>query len=102
MQTSKYDSRLRYFLKLAGFGVFRWQRTADHNETFTTAMKGHFVVTVWEDKVRRYFRQQSPDGQDQLLVTSDDSDVVDAIFSQAKRQAFNLYGATAPIGRFDS
>ena len=102
MQTSKHDSQLRYFLKLTRFGMFRWKRTADHNETFTTAMKGHFVVTVWEDKVRRYFRQESPDGQAQLLVTSADSDVVDAIFSQAKSQAFNLYGAAAPIGRLDS
>ncbi len=102
MQTSKHDSQLRYFLKLTRFGMFRWKRTADHNETFTTAMKGHFVVTVWEDKARRYFRQESPDGQAQLLVTSADSDVVDAIFSQAKSQAFNLYGAAAPIGRLDS
>lgn len=102
MPTSKHDSLLRYFLKLTRFGVIRWKRTADHNETFTTAMKGLFVVTVWEDKVRRYFRQESPDGQAPLLVTSADSDVVDAIFSQAKSRAFNLYGATAQIGRLDS
>jgi hypothetical protein len=102
MQTSKHDSQLQYFLKLTRFGVFSWKRTADHNETFTTAMKGHFVITVWEDKMRRYFRQESPNGQAQLLVTSADSDVVDAIFLQAKSQAFNLYGASALIGRLDS
>ena len=102
MQTSEHDSQLRYFLKVTRFGVFKWKRTADHNETLTTSMKGHFVVTVWEDKVRRYFRQESPDGQVQLSVTSADSEVVDAIFSQAKSQACNLYGATAPIGRLDS
>lgn len=98
----KHDSQLQYFLKLTRFGVFRWKRTADHNETFTTAMKGHFVITVWEDKVRRYFKQESLDEQAQLLVTSADSDVVDAIFLQAKSQAFNLYRASAPIGRLDS
>jgi hypothetical protein len=108
MQTSNHDSLLRYSLKLTRFGVLRWKRTADHNETFTTATRGHFVITVWEDNGRRYFRQESSDGFAQLfggsalLVTSDDSDVVDAIFSQAKSQAFNLYGATAPIGRLDS
>jgi hypothetical protein len=58
MPTSKHDSHLRYTLKLTRFGSLRWKRTADHNETFTTAIKGHFVVTVWEDKVGRYFRQE--------------------------------------------
>jgi hypothetical protein len=91
-------------LTLAGgsFGVLRWKRTADHNATFTTAMRGHFVVTVGEDKVGRHFRLESSDGQTQLLVTGADSDIVDAIFSQPKRRGFNLYGATAPVGRLDS
>ena len=102
MQTSKHDSQLRYLLKLTRFGVFRWKRTADHNETFTTAMKGHFVITVWEDKGRRYFRQESPDGQAHLLVTTADSEVVDALFSEVRSKAFNLYGAIAQIGRLDS
>ena len=101
MQTSKHDSLLLYHLKLTRFGLFRWKRTADHNETFTASMKGRFVITVWEDKVRQYFRLEDPDGQI-LLVSSADSDVVKAIFSKVKSQAFNLYGATAQIGRLDS
>ena len=102
MQTSDHGSQLRYFLKLTRFGVLRWKRTPDHYVTFTTAMKGHFVVTVWEDKMTRHFKMESPDGQTQLSVTSAENDVVDAIFSQAKSRAFNLYAATAPIGRLDS
>jgi len=102
MPTSRHDSQLRYVLKLTRFGVFRWKRTADHDETFTTAMKGHFVITVWENKARRYFRMENLDGQAQLLVTSTESEVVDAVFSQAKSQAFNLYGAVPQIGRLDS
>jgi hypothetical protein len=50
MPTSKHDSKVRYLLKLTRFGAVRWKRTADHNETFTTAMKDIFVATVWEDK----------------------------------------------------
>jgi hypothetical protein len=102
MPTSKHDSQLRYLLKGTRFGVVKWRRTADHNETFTTARKDIFVATVWEDSVRRYFRLESPDGQAQILVTSADSDVVDAIFSEAKSKAFNLYRAIAKIGRLDS
>lgn len=102
MQTSKHDSQLRYLLKLTRFGVFRWKRTADHNETFTTAMKGHLVITVWEDKGRRYFRQESPDGQAQLSVTTADSEVVDALLSEVRSKAFNLYAAIAQISRLDS
>ena len=102
MLTSQHDSLLKYILKLIRFGVVGWNRTADHNETFTTARKGLFVATVWEDSVGRHFRLESPDGQAQLLVTSADSEVVDALFSEAKSKAFNLYGAIAQIGRFDS
>lgn len=102
MPTSKHDSHLRYTLKLTRFGSLRWKRTADHNETFTTAIKGHFVVTVWEDKVGRYFRQESTDGQAQVLVTSADSEVVDALFSEVRSKAFNLFGSIAQIGRLDS
>jgi hypothetical protein len=102
MPTSKHDSQLRYLLKLTRFGVVKWRRTADHNETFAAARKDIFVATVWEDSVRRYFRLESPDGQAQVLVTSADSDVVDALFSEAKSKAFNLYPAIAKIGRLDS
>jgi hypothetical protein len=100
MPTSQHDSQLRHILKLLG-GV-RWKRTADHKETFTTELKDHFLFTVWEDKERRYFRMESPDGQTQLLVTSADSEVVDALFSKAKSNAFNLYAAIARIRRLDS
>jgi hypothetical protein len=102
MPTSEHDSQLRYILKLTRFGAVRWKRTADHNETFVTAMKNIFVATVWEDRVRRYFEMQSPDGQVQRLLTSADSDVVDALFSEVRSKAFNLYGAIRQIGRLDS
>jgi hypothetical protein len=102
MPTSKHDSQLRYLLKLTRFGVIKWRRTADRNETFTTARKDIFVATVWEDSVRRYFRLESPDGQAQVLATSAESDVVDALFSEAKSKAFNLYPAIAQVGRLDS
>ena len=103
MPTSKHDSHLRYVLKLTSFGSLRWKRTADHNVTFTTAIEGHFVVTVWEDKVGRYFEQESNDRQAQvLLVTSADSDVVNELFSEVRSKAFNLYGTIAQIGRLDS
>jgi hypothetical protein len=36
------------------------------------------------------------------LVTSADSEVVDALFSEVKSKAFNLFGAIAQIGRLDS
>ena len=102
MPTSQHDSQLRYILKLTRFGAVRWKRTADHNETFTTAMKDIFVATVWEDSVRRYFRLESPDGQVQVLVNSVDNEVVDALFSELRSKAFNLHGAIAQIGRLDS
>src|SRR5258708_6192175 len=50
MPTSKHDSQLRYILKLTRFGVVKWRRPADHNETFTAARKDIFVATVWEDR----------------------------------------------------
>ncbi len=101
MPTSQHDSQLRYILKLTRFGAVRWKRTADHNETFTTAMKDIFVATVWEDSVRRYFRLESSDGQVQVLVTSADNEVVD-VFSEVRGKAFDLRGAIAQIGRLDS
>jgi hypothetical protein len=114
MPTSEQDSQLRSILKLTRFGAVRWKRTADHNETFTTAMKDIFVATVWGDSVRRYFRLvwgdsvrrycglEIPNEQAQLLVTSADSEVVDALFSEAKSKAFNLYRAIAQLRRLDS
>jgi hypothetical protein len=88
--------QLQYLLKLTGFGVVNWKRTADYNDTFTTAMKGFFVATVWEDSLRRYFRLVSSDGN-QVSATSADSDVVDALYSEAKRMAFNVDKAIADI-----
>ena len=102
MPPSKHDSQLRYILKLTMSGVVRWKRNTDHNETFVTAMQSIFVATVWEDRVRRYFKMQSPDGQGQLLVTSADGEVVGALFSAVRSKAFNLYRAIAQIGRLDS
>jgi hypothetical protein len=101
MPTSKHDSKVRYLLKLTRFGAVRWKRTADHNETFTTAMKDTFVATVWEDSMRRYLRLESPNGT-QVSVTSADTEVVDALFSEVRSKAFNLFGAIAQIGRLDS
>ena len=102
MPTSKHDTQLRYLLKLTRFGVIKWRRTADRNETFQAARKEIFVATVWEDSLRRYFRLESPDGQVQVLATSADRDVVDALFSEAKSRAFDLYRIIAKIGRLDS
>jgi hypothetical protein len=89
--------QLQYLLKLTRFGVVLWKRTADHNETFTTAMKGLFVATVWEDSLRRYFRLVSSEGETRILATSADSDVVDALYSEAKKKAFNVDKAIADI-----
>jgi hypothetical protein len=102
MPSSQHESRLRYMLKLTRFGAVRWRRTADHNEAFTTAMKGIFVATIWEDRASRYFRLTSPDGQLQGLVTSADSEVVDELFAEVRSKAFYLYGAIGQIGRLDS
>ncbi len=91
------QSRLQYLLKLTSFGVVGWKRTADHNETFTTSMKGLFFATIWEDSQRRYFRLVNRDGQTEIVATSADSDAVDALYSEAKRRAFNLDKAIADI-----
>lgn len=105
MQISKGDPRLQrqlqsqllYLLKLTKFGVVRWKRTADRAETFSTAVKGHFVVTVWEDTLRRYLKLANIEGQIQVAASSADSDLVDALYSEAKRRAFNLEKAIADI-----
>jgi hypothetical protein len=89
--------QLQYLLKLTRFGLVSWKRTADPNETFTTAVKGRFVATVWEDSLRRYFRLVSSEGQSQTLATSADSDLVDALYSEARTKAFNVHKAIADI-----
>ncbi len=89
--------QLQYLLKVTRFGVVMWKRTADPNETFTTEMKGSFVATIWEDTLRRYFRLVGSEGQIQILATSADSDVVDALYSEARRKAFNVDKAIADI-----
>lgn len=91
------QSQLQYLLKLTRFGLVRWKRTADPNETFTTAVKDLFVATVWEDSLRRYFRLVSSEGQSQVLATSADSDLVDALFSEARSKAFNVHKAITEI-----
>ncbi len=101
MEPREHGSELRHFLKLTSFGVLRWKRTTDLNLTFTTAMGGQFVVTAWEDKVNRYFKLESLDGKTQLLVTSAESAVVDAIFTLVKDRAFNLHKAIAQLSRLN-
>ena len=53
--------------------------------------------TVVQDSLRRYFRLVSSEGQTRMLATSADSDVVDALYSEAKRKAFNVDKAIADI-----
>lgn len=89
--------QLQSLLKLTSFGLLRWRRTADPNETFTTTMKGHFVATIWEDSRRRYFRLLNGEGRIQVLATSADSDLVDALYAEAKSKAFNVQKAIADI-----
>jgi hypothetical protein len=91
------ENQLQYLLQLTRFGLVSWKRTSDPNETFTTAVKGLFVATVWEDSLRRYFRLVSSEGQIQILATSADSDLVDALYSEARSKAFNLHKAIADI-----
>jgi hypothetical protein len=96
-QPANIATQLQYLLKLTKFGVFRWKRTADRNETFTTTgIHGACVVTVWEEGLWRYFRPQGSDRKIQTLATSADSDVVDALFSEARSRAFDL---TRAIGK---
>ena len=78
--------QLRYLLKLTTCGVVRWRRTAATNEAYTTALKGISVATIWEDSLRRYFSLVSPEGRSQVLATSADCDLVDALFSAARNK----------------
>jgi hypothetical protein len=100
MPTSKDDSQLRYILKLTRFGVLTWKRTADRNETFTTTpFQVNFVATAWEDSLRRYLRIQNVDGKILALATSADTDVLDTLFAEVKRRAFDVNRAIAGIVR---
>jgi hypothetical protein len=97
MPTSEHSHPAEYLLKLTKFGVLRWKRTAGRNETFTTTgVHGACAVTVLEDGLRRCSRPQGSDGKIQTLATSADSDVVDALFSEARSRAFDL---TRAIGK---
>ncbi len=102
MQTSRDVSLLQYFLKGTRAGLVRWKPTAQDDETFTTALKGKYVATVWKDNVRQYFRLESSGEQTLILVTSADSDFVDVLYSEAKRHAFNVDKAIADIIRSGS
>jgi hypothetical protein len=96
MRTSQCDAELKFVLKLTRFGRLQWKRTAAPNQTFTTGMKGLFAVTVWQDSVRRYFRLDSRDGR-AVLATSVDSKLVDSLYEEAQKRAFNLENAIAQI-----
>lgn len=72
------------------------------DETFTTALKGGFVAIISKNNVRQYFKLENSEEQTQILVTSADSDFVDALYSEAKRKAFNGDKAIADIIRSGS
>jgi hypothetical protein len=101
MQTSKYVPLLQYLLKGTRFGLVRWKPTAKV-ETFTTAVKGGYVATVWKNNERQYFKLENSEEQTQILVNSADTDFVDALYSEAKRKAFNVDKAIADIIRSGS
>jgi len=98
MKTSKDVPLLQCLLKGTRFGLVRWRPTAK-DERFTAALKGGYVATVWENNVRQYFKLENSDERTQILVTSADSDFVEALYSQARRKAFNVDKAIADIIR---
>jgi hypothetical protein len=57
------------------------------------------VATVWEDSLRRYLRIQNVEGKLVALATSADTDVLDTLFTEVKRRAFDVNGAIAKIVR---
>jgi hypothetical protein len=61
---------------------------ADHNEIFMTAMKGHFIATVWEDRARRHLSLENGHGHVQILVTSTGCEVVGRVVLSGKRESF--------------
>jgi hypothetical protein len=52
--------------------------------------------------VRQYFKLENREEQTQILVTSTDSDLVDTLYSEAKRKAFNVDKAIAYVIRSGS
>jgi hypothetical protein len=88
-------------LKGTRFGLVRWKPT-EKDETFTTALKGGYVATVWKNDVRQYFKLENREEQTQILVTSTDSDLVDTLYSEAKRKTFNVDKAIAYVIRSGS
>jgi hypothetical protein len=50
-------------LKGTRFGLVRWKPT-EKDETFTTALKGGYVATVWKNDVRQIFKTGEPRGAD--------------------------------------
>jgi hypothetical protein len=46
--------------------MVRWKPT-EKDETFTTALKGGFVATVWKNDVRQYFKLENREEQTQIL-----------------------------------
>jgi hypothetical protein len=96
-QQRQLQNQLQYILKLTCFGLVTWKRTADPNETFTTSFRGLFVATVWEDTRRKYLRLVSSKEQSHLLATSADSDLVNVLYSEVRRRAFNVHKAITDI-----
>jgi hypothetical protein len=96
MRTSN-DVSLRSLLKGTRYGLVRWKRAANDHERFATAPMGGYVATVWQDNLGQYYRLENSEGQTQILVTSAENDVVAALFSEAKKRAFNLDRAITDI-----
>jgi hypothetical protein len=65
-------------------------------------LKVGYVATVWKNNLRHYFKLENGKERTQILVTSADSDFVDALYSEAKRKAFNVDKAIADIIRSGS
>jgi hypothetical protein len=101
MQTNKDAPLLRCLLKGTRFGLVRWKPT-EKDEAFTTALKGGYVATVWKNDVSQYFKLENREEQTQILVTSADSDLVETLYSETKRKAFNVDKAIACIIRSGS
>jgi hypothetical protein len=93
LQTSKDPHLLKLLLKGTRFGLVNWKRTAGNGEKFTAALRGGYVATVWKDNVRQYCRLESSAEQSQTLVSSDDSEFVEALCSEVKRNSFSVHRA---------
>lgn len=93
MQTSKDRPLLQLLLKGTRFGLVNWKRTSGNGEEFMAALRGGYVATVWKDNVRQYCRLESSAEQSQILVSSDDSEFVEALYTEVKRNAFSVHRA---------